>query len=126
MPVGYGNAFIGPGVWAGAHRVAYELIVGPIPEGLDLDHTCGNKSCVNPDHLDPVTRAEHMRRELARRGRIVACKYGHELNALTTRFIKHGDHMERICSQCSINRKRRFNARKRDERICRLASTSNS
>lgn len=45
-----------------AHRVAYELLVGPIPEGKELDHLCRNPSCVNPDHLEPVTHAENMRR----------------------------------------------------------------
>ena len=45
-----------------AHRIAYELLVGPIPEGLELDHLCRNTCCVNPDHLDPVTHLENMRR----------------------------------------------------------------
>jgi predicted DNA-binding transcriptional regulator AlpA len=45
-----------------AHRVAYELLVGPIPEGLHLDHLCRNTSCVNPDHLEPVDLAENVRR----------------------------------------------------------------
>jgi hypothetical protein len=38
-----------------AHRVVYEALVGPIPEGLELDHLCKIKNCVNPDHLEPVT-----------------------------------------------------------------------
>ena len=39
-----------------AHRIAYTLLVGEIPEGLELDHLCRNKACVNPDHLEPVTQ----------------------------------------------------------------------
>lgn len=38
-----------------AHRVAYELMVGPIPDGLQIDHLCRNRRCVNPNHLEPVT-----------------------------------------------------------------------
>ena len=45
-----------------AHRVIYELFNGPIEEGLDIDHLCRNRSCVNPLHLDPVTRSENLRR----------------------------------------------------------------
>lgn len=45
-----------------AHRVAYELLVGPVPEGLDLDHLCRVRRCVNPEHLEPVTRQENLRR----------------------------------------------------------------
>ena len=45
-----------------AHRFAYELLVGPIPKGLDLDHLCQNPACVNPAHLEPVTRKENTRR----------------------------------------------------------------
>lgn len=45
-----------------AHRFAYELLVGPIPVGLELDHLCRNPPCVNPAHLEPVTHAENIRR----------------------------------------------------------------
>lgn len=45
-----------------AHRFAYQLLVGPIPDGMVLDHLCRNKGCVNPDHLEPVTQSENIRR----------------------------------------------------------------
>ncbi len=47
-----------------AHRVAWVLLIGPIPDGLTLDHLCLNPPCVNPDHLEPVTAAENTRRAL--------------------------------------------------------------
>ena len=46
-----------------AHRWAYEALVGPIPEGLTLDHLCRNPPCVNPAHMEPVTLAENLRRQ---------------------------------------------------------------
>lgn len=52
-----------------AHRFAYEVTVGPIEADLTLDHLCGNKRCVRPDHLEPVTRAENIRRYYAGRSR---------------------------------------------------------
>ena len=45
-----------------AHRFAYQAYVGPIPEGLEIDHTCRVQKCVNPMHLEPVTAAENIRR----------------------------------------------------------------
>jgi hypothetical protein len=61
MTDGYGQKCHG-GRYVAAHRLVYEALVGPVPEGLELDHLCGNPSCVNPDHLEPVTHQENMRR----------------------------------------------------------------
>lgn len=50
-----------------AHRVMYEAVKGPIPDGLTIDHTCFNTTCVNPKHLEAVTREENSRRAAVRR-----------------------------------------------------------
>lgn len=69
-----------------AHRVSYEYFVGPIPDGLDLDHKCRVRCCVNPDHLEPVTRADNILRGIlpalmsARAKEQTHCKRGHPLS----------------------------------------------
>lgn len=52
-----------------AHRMTYEHLVGPIPEGLVLDHLCRNRACCNPDHLEPVSLRENLLRGLKARGK---------------------------------------------------------
>lgn len=61
---GYGS-FAPAGKAKSAHRFAYESLVGPIPVGLQLDHLCRNRACVNPDHLEPVSATENTRRSSA-------------------------------------------------------------
>lgn len=62
--IGYGR-FVDRGVTVWAHRFSYELCVGPIPEGLVIDHLCCNTRCVNPAHLEPVTSRENTLRYLS-------------------------------------------------------------
>lgn len=86
-----------------AHRAAYILVRGPIPDGLELDHTCENPPCVNPAHLDPVTVQEHARRGVARR---THCKKGHELTPGNTFHRPEGGRRCRICRNEKDRRRR--------------------
>ncbi|MFG2046124.1 HNH endonuclease signature motif containing protein [Micromonospora sp. NPDC048935] len=71
---GYGTFNSGAGT-VGAHRFAWQLLVGPVPYQLELDHLCVNRRCVNPDHLEPVSRQENLRR--MGRSRSLYCLRGH-------------------------------------------------
>src|SRR5690606_34245639 len=65
------------------HRVAYEAFVGPIPDGLVLDHLCRQRTCCNPGHLEPVTRWENTLRGeniMAQLARRTECRQGHTLS----------------------------------------------
>lgn len=63
---GYGHLLV-DGRFTQAHRLAYELEVGPIASGLVIDHLCRVRHCVNPAHLEPVTNRENLRRGIAAR-----------------------------------------------------------
>lgn len=89
---------------AAVHRYAYEQLVGPIPEGLVLDHLCRVTNCVNPDHLEPVTDFENRARGLKSPLK-TTCNNGHEYTPENTYWYKR----ERSCRTC-----RRIWGRKND------------
>src|SRR5580704_17509401 len=76
-----------------AHRAAYELAKGPIPDGCEMHHTCGNVKCINPNHLIAITKAEHHAAH-----RKPTCPKGHEYTPEHT-YIRARD-KARMCRKC--------------------------
>ncbi len=95
---GYGSFWEAGSTWFLAHRYAYEFCVGPIPEGLDLDHLCLTRNCVLPDHLEPVTHVEN-----ARRVRKDHCRRGLHLFTEENTRVYRG---KRECLACRIIQRR--------------------
>lgn len=103
---GYGE-FGSDGKTHRAHRFGYELARGPIPEGLELDHLCRNPSCVNPDHLEPVTHTENMHRGNGWSGlniRKEQCPNGHPYDSENTHLDRYGHRRCRACNRIRSNR----------------------
>lgn len=118
-PDGYGRfstgGHNGPPVLA--HRWLWERVNGPVPAGRDLDHLCRNRSCVNPAHLEPVTRSENVKRgagvggvlrdpslPLPRPKPKTHCKHGHPLSGDNLHIATTG---QRVCRTCDRLRGRR-------------------
>ena len=97
-PTGYGN------FWSGeryvlAHRFAYEALVGEIAEGLTIDHLCRVRSCVNPDHMEPVPWEENNRRGhtiAARNAAKTRCPRGHEYDYRSPRGVRRCTTCDRV------------------------------
>jgi hypothetical protein len=100
-PTGYGNVTF-RGRSEKAHRAMYRAVVGSIPPRRDLDHTCRVRRCVRPEHLEPVTRRENLRRGIvaAGVGHIAAhCVNGHPWNAANTLERSNGYRVCRVCNR---------------------------
>lgn len=101
----YGTFMAPNGKMTRVHRYAYEVMVGPIPEGLELDHLCRVRLCVNPAHLDPVTHAVNVVRAYAVRSS--HCTNGHPMTAENTyKDPKRGHRQCRTCRREADHRRR--------------------
>lgn len=108
---GYGRFRLGK--MQSAHRLAYEDAVGPIPDGLQLDHLCRNTPCVNPAHLEPVTYRVNQLRGIgfcAVNAQKIECVNGHPFDEANT-YIRPGQ--RRACRACGREATRRYLARRK-------------
>lgn len=109
---GYGVALNRDGKSTVAHRIAYELLVGPIPNGLTLDHECRNRQCVNPAHLTPMTMRENVLRGIgptAINAKKTHCPRGHPLEGENVYRYPDG---RRDCRTCQRERNARYRLQK--------------
>ena len=113
---GYGVMYV-EGQQRRAHRLSYEHFIGPIPEGLDLDHLCHNhdpgcvggakclhRRCVNPGHLQPATRKTNLNRSPHSRARRTHCPHGHPYDVVNTYVSPAGIRHCRACTAVSSRR----------------------
>jgi len=122
-PDGYGAFYhhdiVHPGHYRAAHRMAYELIYGSIPEGKQLDHLCRRRDCVNPLRLEPVTQAENIRRGLGhlslakaveaaakKKREATHCKRGHAFDESNTYWNPDGRRGCKVCKNESQRRRK--------------------
>ena len=102
---GYGVIGVGGRKLSKVHRYSYERFVGPVPNGLQLDHLCRVRHCANPQHLEPVTARENVVRGNAARPQITHCKHGHEFSERNTYINPKGN---RECRKCRTDAVARY------------------
>lgn len=110
---GYGR-FAVNGTTRPAHRIIYEILVGPIPEGLTIDHLCRVRHCVRPDHLEPVTQYVNQSRgtsPVSINTNKTHCKRGHPFSEANTRWVR-GKY--RVCRACDAIRASAILERRRE------------
>lgn len=95
----YGQIRTDDGGHVGVHRFAYELLVGRIPDGLEVDHLCFIPRCVNPAHLEAVTQEENTRRRRSRHRHTTECPHGHPYNEANTFYDRFGHRRCRACNR---------------------------
>ena len=110
---GYGQATVGirsngQAVVRVAHRVVWEMWFGPVMNGLQLDHLCRNRRCVNPEHLEPVTAQVNVRRSTA--WKVVECINGHRWDEFGQWSSPTAKKRRRWCKQCCAEKMRRRRA----------------
>lgn len=98
---GYG-CFTVDGTARLAHRLAWEDANGPIPSGMTIDHLCRNRSCVNVQHMEVVTRAENNKRQARSAGGL--CKSGHSLDGPNALYVRRSGVSE--CRECRREQRR--------------------
>jgi hypothetical protein len=95
------------------HRKSYEYFIGPIPDGMEIDHLCRNRACCNPKHLEPVTHKENVRRGIQanprkrlnvprkhNKNKKTHCSNGHSFDEKNTRLRKQKGKVRRDCRTC--------------------------
>lgn len=112
-PLGYGQATV-QRKSRYVHRLMYELLVGPIPPGLVIDHLCRVRNCVNPHHLEPVTQKVNTRRGLSSFDFATTCRKGHDVTAPGGLLTQSG---HRRCAVCVRAQETKFHGFYADDEL---------